>query len=164
MAQSMTLPLVGALALAGVGAGIQLGHSALAEINPIYYSAPPTRFHSDLVANPPSMAAPQMAVAETEQAAPLGNGCVGCRTYPEEYYPIHDATVDDSPGVYAVDGAKVRVAAVQEQPDPEADRLRSEIERVTLYARGAAEPSAQLASADTAPEPGPEVEEAPTTH
>ena len=148
MPQAMTLPIIGVLAVAGVGAGIQLGHSALAEINPIYYSKPATRFHSDLVPNPPSGSAPVMELTRIETAAALGTGCVGCRAYPEEYFPIHDDSVDAEPAVYAMDGDKVRVAAVREEVDPDAARLMEEIKRVERYARGTE--AAETAPASTA--------------
>jgi hypothetical protein len=53
VAQVMTLSAVAALSVAGAGLGVQLGRSAIAEINPIYYSAPPSssRFYADLTPN-----------------------------------------------------------------------------------------------------------------
>lgn len=165
MTQPMTLPLIGALALAGIGAGVHLGHSALAEINPIYYAPSPTRFHSDLVANPPSFSAPALfSDASADTPGALGTGCVGCRTYPEEYRPIHDATVDDESGVYASDGGKVRVAAaIEEEPDPEVLRLQREIARVAQYAQGNAAPAPQFAAAEFSEEPGGQPEALPVT-
>jgi hypothetical protein len=160
----MTLPLIGALALAGVGAGVQLGHAALSEINPVYFSDPPTRFHSDLVANPPSTSPPQLVAASAEDPNALGAGCVGCRTYPEEYYPVHDAAIEDPSGVYADEGAKVRVvAAVEEEPDPETSRLQSEIARVERYARGGTDSAPQLASAELTGEAQSQPESVPVT-
>jgi hypothetical protein len=93
MVHSMTWPIVGALAVTGVGAGVHLGHSAIAEINPIYYNEPATRFHADLSASRPSDSPTPMRLSAPDPAE-LGTGCVGCRTYPEEYYPIHDASID----------------------------------------------------------------------
>jgi len=147
MAQTLRLPIAGALAIAGIGAGIHLGHSALAEINPIYYQTVPTRFHSDLVPNSSSTPAPIAALAQTEAGAALGNGCIGCRAYPEEYIPIHDASVDAEPALYAMEGGKVRLAAVEEEVDPDAARLNEAIQRVELYARGAEDAGAAIGSA-----------------
>jgi hypothetical protein len=136
MAHSMTLPIIGVIALAGVGAGMHLGHSAIAEINPIYFSAPPSRFHGDLVPHRPTGSAPELVLAQADDSNALGTGCVGCRSYPEEYIPIRDASIEDPASVYTSDGGKVRLAAAEAIPDPEAERLRSDIARVEQYARG----------------------------
>jgi hypothetical protein len=63
MARAVTLPLIGTLALTGIGVGIQLGYSAIAEIDPIYYSQPETRFHADLSPYRPSTATPPATLA-----------------------------------------------------------------------------------------------------
>ena len=151
MAQSMTWPMLGILAIAGAGAGIQLGHSAIAEINPIYYSQPPTRFHSDLIANPPSNSPPQIVAAVADDPA-LGTGCIGCRTYPEEYRPIHEASLDGYSTAYV--GEEAAAPPVSEEPDdPEVARLRGDMERVVRYARGSqSEPMTELASAEAEPQ------------
>ncbi len=93
MSRSLTLPTVAILVLAGTGLGVHLGKASIAEINPAYFSEPPTRFHADL--------SPYQRHGYTGLSAPtgtsmvaLGEDCVGCRTYPEEYYPIHDPAVD----------------------------------------------------------------------
>ena len=151
MAHPLTLPTAGLLALAGIGAGIHLGHSAIAEINPSYFSEPPTRFHGDLSANRPIDSSPPTRLAEAGDPA-LGAGCIGCRTYPEEYYPIHEASLDRYSGGFASAADVSEPEFPEEQPDPEAERLRQAIQQVELYARGAAETAAvTYASAEAAP-------------
>jgi hypothetical protein len=49
MAYPVALPAMAALSIAGAGIGVQLGRSAIAEINPLYFSAPQqARFFADL--------------------------------------------------------------------------------------------------------------------
>jgi hypothetical protein len=48
MAHPLTVPTIGVLALAGAGLGLYLGNSAISEINPLYFTDPPSRFHADL--------------------------------------------------------------------------------------------------------------------
>jgi hypothetical protein len=49
MAYPVALPAMAALSIAGAAIGVQLGRSAVAEINPLYFSSPqPTRFFADL--------------------------------------------------------------------------------------------------------------------
>ncbi|HEX8443228.1 MAG TPA: hypothetical protein VF631_06250 [Allosphingosinicella sp.] len=114
MVPRATLPALAALALAGTGTGIYLGKAAVAEINPIYYSEPEARFHSDLAPYRATEAsgyqAGDLSVANLNQA--LGSGCIGCRTYPEEVILVHRGRADK----YVPGGADVSVepvAAVQ---------------------------------------------------
>jgi hypothetical protein len=100
------LPLIAGVAIAGAAAGMQLGHAAIAEIKPAYFEEPQTRFHADLVPyRSPDWAQVQAQeynqppqVVTQDEAMP--GGCVGCRTWPVEYVPRHDPTVDR---VYASD-------------------------------------------------------------
>lgn len=49
MAYPVALPAMAALSIAGAAIGFQLGRSAIAEINPVYFSTPqPARFFADL--------------------------------------------------------------------------------------------------------------------
>lgn len=163
MSHPLTLPTIGLLTLAGIGAGVHLGHSAIAEINPLYFSEPETRFHADLSANPPSDSAPPPLLAQARDPA-LGTGCIGCRTYPEEYFPVHEASLGRYSSGYAANADIVQPAVYEEQPDPEAERIRQDIQRVELYARGSAEArTVQTASAETGPSIEVQGEEAPTT-
>ena len=150
MAHPLTLPTVGLLALAGIGAGIHLGHSAIAEINPMYFSQPATRFHADLSANRPlDPAAPALLTQAKDPA--LGTDCIGCRTFPEEYYPIHEASLDRYSSGFASSGDAPQPELAEEQPDPEAARLRQAIQQVELYARGSSDAAGDAyASAEAA--------------
>ena len=147
MAHPLTLPTVGLLALAGIGAGVQLGYSAIAEIDPSYFSQPATRFHADLSANRPVDSSAPALLAQAQDPA-LGTGCIGCRTFPEEYVPIHEALINRYSSGFAsnADGPASDVA--EEQPDPEAARLRQAIQQVELHARGSAEQPASVAFAE----------------
>lgn len=99
MAHPLTIPTLAVLAVAGSATGVYLGKAAVSEINPVYYSERPATFHGDLVPYRPQAAsevavyrAGQLTPAEMAQA--LGTGCVGCRTYPEEYVPQQDPAVE----------------------------------------------------------------------
>lgn len=48
MAHPMAWPAMAALSIAGAAIGVQLGRSAIAEINPLYFSTPQARFFADL--------------------------------------------------------------------------------------------------------------------
>ena len=151
MAYPLTLPTVGLLALAGIGAGIHLGHSAIAEINPMYFSQPATRFHADLSANRPVDSAPPALLPQAKDIA-SGTGCIDCRAFPEEYYPIHEASIDRYSSGFASNADASEPEIPQVQPDPEAARLRQAIQNVELHARGSSEAAGvAYASAEAAP-------------
>lgn len=73
--------------------GVYLGHSAIAEIDPAYYSSPPTRFHADLVAAS-TMKWEERGPVDVSLIQGLGDGCIRCVDYPEEYWPDHDPAMD----------------------------------------------------------------------
>jgi hypothetical protein len=140
MAHPLTLPTLAVLAVAGSVTGVYLGRSAIAEINPAYYNEPETRFHADLVPqrasfDPPSAyQADGLSQAELDQA--LGSGCVGCRTYPEEYYPVHESSVDKYQPGYAemIDTPAPQPAAYTSEPeDPERAADFATVERYANY-------------------------------
>lgn len=76
-ASTKAIPILGGLALIGTAAGVSLGHSAVSEINPVYYSAAPDRFHGDLTPPRPDWTAPQPALSGASPEG-LGSGCFGC--------------------------------------------------------------------------------------
>ena len=151
MAHQLTWPTMGVLALLGTAAGVHLGYSAIAEINPVHFasSQPRTSFHADLVPNRPIDSAP-MALAADD--AMLGAACVGCRTFPEEYYPIHDASVD---GGYESDWASedsaeaIELTAYAVETLAEVARRKADMERVERYAHAPVTAEEQFASAET---------------
>src|SRR5687768_17534201 len=135
MPVSTTLPIMAGLSILGAALGITLGKSAIAEINPAYFSEPEDDFHADLVPyRSPDWAQVHQAEYRAAQqpviVGELGSGCVGCRTYPVEYYPRHDPEVDRY-----VEGGLLRapeptqVVVVQQAAAPDPAR-----ERIALYA------------------------------
>jgi hypothetical protein len=136
MAHPLTIPMIGGLALMGAGLGLYLGNAAISEINPLYFSERPARFHSDLTPNGGLRLGGPAPLSARADIQDLGSSCIGCRDYPEEYYPIHDASVDGYDSGFAVAEPKVELAAYQPEPVEEVLRLRADIERVERYARG----------------------------
>jgi hypothetical protein len=138
MPHPLTLTTLAGLAAAGSVTGVYLGRSAVAEINPAYYDEPETRFHADLAPHRPGFEAPQLhragALSPADRAGALGSGCVGCRTYPEEYYPVHDSSVDKyQPGYAAMIEAPDPQPAVSE-PDPREKERAADFAAVERYA------------------------------
>jgi hypothetical protein len=98
MPATTTLPVLAGLSILGAALGVNLGRSAVAEINPAYYQEPEEHFHADLVPyRSPDWAQAQAAGYQAAQQpvviGDLGSGCIGCRDYPVEYYPKHDPAV-----------------------------------------------------------------------
>ena len=121
------------LAIAGSVGGVYLGRSAISEINPAYYDEPEPRFHADLVPNPPGFEAPPVHEAgylsPFDTYAALGSGCVNCRAYPEDLYPVHDSSVDKYQPGYAE-----MIEAPAPQPAPYAVDPQEEAERIADFA------------------------------
>lgn len=144
MAHSMTLPTIGVLTLAGAALGMHLGNISIAEINPIYFQEPPTRFHADLAAYQSPTSAGYDLRANSE---PVDVSCVGCRAYPEEYIPVHDPAVDSVGVEWATQQAPVVLASAETgeaaaptERDPALDR----VERYSQFAVAAEEQQAPV--------------------
>ena len=144
MAHLLTTATLGVLAIAGSATGVFLGRAAVSEINPIYFSERADTFHGDLVAYRPQVAgeadiyrAGQLSPAEMAQA--LGTGCVGCRTYPEEYRPRQDPAVEPERYRELSSDAPVQLAVYDPQAD-EAGRSAdfAQVERYSSYPVAAA--------------------------
>lgn len=139
MPHPFTISTLAALAVAGSVGGVYLGRSAIAEINPAYYNEPETRFHADLVPNPPGFDAPPVHEAgylsPSETYAALGSGCVNCRAYPEDLYPVHDSSVDEYQPGYAemIEAPAPQPAAYTPDPQEEAERA-ADLATIQLYA------------------------------
>ena len=122
-----SVPMLAGLALVGTAAGVSLGHSAISEINPLYYVEAPSRFHADGVPQRPDWTAPQpaLAAAETVTAGSLGDGCFGCGGDRVEYYSAPAVvTYTDSWRADAERAAAPAAPAyVEEAPDPERERV-----------------------------------------
>ena len=156
MPQSLTIATLSVLAVAGSVTGVYLGRSAIAEINPAYYDEPETRFHADMVPSPPGFDAPVTRagyLTQAERQRALGSGCVGCRTYPEEYYPVHDSSVDKyQPGYAEMEEAPAAQPAVY-SPKPQDDGRAADFAAVERYA---SYPVVEMAAAE--PVAGAQVE------
>ena len=130
MANPLILPAAAMLALIGAGVGVHLGNAAIAEINPAYYDVeqPRARFYADMTPNLGGRNWEEVHRAElraTRAGLPTQSTCVGCRTYPEEYYPVHEASlgkpqtgwaeIDETPAVEM----EAEVEASAADPDPQ---------------------------------------------
>jgi hypothetical protein len=135
MPQSMTLPLVAGLAIVGAAGGVSLGRSAIAEINPAYFTDPEVPFHADLSPyRSPDWAQVQAAEYQQEIVPEgLGSGCVGCVPLPAVYLPEQGTWSGgyEEPPVVRIAGYKEASAAGAEPlpRDPEVER----IERYASY-------------------------------
>ncbi len=156
MRVSKSLPIAAGIAIAGAAMGVQLGRSAIAEIDPLYFAERPVRFHAELAANRSSDWA-QVQAAEYQREAPaagLGSGCIRCVPAPVEYVPERHGAIEYAgwtvyPSEEPAEPALATLA--EEAPDPE----RQWVERYASYAV-AAEPLEAAAveeEAYAAPEP-----------
>jgi hypothetical protein len=83
-----------ALTVAGAGLGVYLGKSAIAEMNPAYFTSPVSTFHADLVAAAPNFGtSPLTARSETFEG--LGTGCVRCPEAPVEFASVTEVGFED---------------------------------------------------------------------
>jgi hypothetical protein len=123
------IPVLGGLALIGTAAGVSLGHSAVSEINPVYFTSAPDRFHAELAPQRPDLAPPPAALSAVSGEG-LGSGCFGCSTRGGEYYAA-PAVVTYTDGWQA---DAQRAAAPIEAPFVEETAPDPERERVVRYA------------------------------
>lgn len=164
MPNPLTLATLAVLTAAGSVTGLYLGHSAIAEINPAFYDEPETRFHADLVPNPPGFDAPPVTragyVSPAEYGQAFGRGCVGCLTYPEEYRPVHDSSVDEYRPRYAeMNTPAPRPAAeTMEVPGPVEQERAADF---ALVGRYAAPEAVEEPAAEELPTEEPAVEATP---
>ncbi|HYD36735.1 MAG TPA: hypothetical protein VEA60_03925 [Allosphingosinicella sp.] len=135
MPATTTLPIMAGLSILGVALGVNLGRSAISEINPAYFSEAEDSFHSDLVPyRSPDWAQVQASEYRAAQqpvlVGDLGSGCIGCRDYPVEYVPRHEPAVDGYPDDHSanVPAAPAQIVIVE---TPASDPAR---ERIQLYA------------------------------
>jgi hypothetical protein len=137
MANPLMLPTAAMLALVGAALGVVLGNGAINEINPVHFQTeePRSRFYADLTPQGyrdwQSVQAAEFRAAES--GIDLGSGCVGCRTYPEEYVPVHEASLGKpSTGWAEVTEEMVEAPAVQ--PAVEVQEDEPDLEQVERYA------------------------------
>jgi hypothetical protein len=151
MPATTTLPIMAGLAILGAAAGINLGRSAVSEINPAYFSEPEESFHADLSPyRGPDWAQVQAAEYTAAQqpvvVGDLGSGCIGCRDYPVEYVPRHDPAVDGSQDGYAASAAQPAQIVIVETPAAP-DPARERIAQYASYPVSSDEKPAQAAEA-----------------
>jgi hypothetical protein len=152
MPATTTLPIMAGLAILGAAAGVNLGQSAVAEINPAYFSDPEDSFHSDLVPyRSPDWAQVQAAEYRAAQqpvlVGDLGSGCIGCRDYPVEYVPRHDPAVDGYQDGYAASAPAAAPAQIYIVEAPAADPARERIQAYASYPVSSDERPAHVAEA-----------------
>lgn len=130
MTYPMNIVMTALLAVLGVGTGVHLGRSAIAEINPLYYSEPQAgASYAELSGyGRPREASPPAGEPEYAMAG-LGTGCIGCRTYPEEYYPQTEPQVDG----YAASARAPREELVPQYAVYEAGAYAQASDEVTAY-------------------------------
>jgi hypothetical protein len=119
------VPLIAGLALIGTAAGVSLGHSAVSEINPVYFTSVPDRFHADRTPQRADWTAPQPALSAVS-AEGLGSGCFGCSAASFEHYaaPAAVAYTDGWRADAERAAAPIPPAFVEEAaPDPERERV-----------------------------------------
>jgi hypothetical protein len=159
MPATTTLPIMAGLAILGAAAGVNLGRSAVSEINPAYFNDADDSFHADLVPyRSPDWAQVQASEYRAAQqpvlVGDLGGGCIGCRTYPVEYVPRHEPAVDGYQDGYAASAsqpAQVVIVETPAAPDPARERIRL----YSSYPVSSDEKPAEVAQApaETATEP-----------
>jgi hypothetical protein len=150
MPVSTTLPMVAGLSILGAALGITFGRSAVAEINPAYFSESEDDFHADLVPNrSPDWAQVQQTEYRSAQQpvliGELGSGCVRCADYPVAYVPRHDPAVDLYSGTDEAVAPQPAQIVIVETPAP--DPAREQIQRYSSYPVSSEEKPVQVAEA-----------------
>jgi len=151
MAYPVTLPVVGAVSLAGAALGIYFGHGAIAEVKPFYFSPPPvSHFYADLTPagyHPAEINPVSMADFWTNEANASGRGeCFDCRNQIDAVFSASDQS-PATPGPYSVE---------VDEPSVEAP-LAPDVERYANFpvtAEEAATPRTQMAAAEQQPDAG----------
>jgi hypothetical protein len=125
-----TLAIAGGLSIAAAAAGIGLGRSTIAEINPAYLQDPEVPFYSDLVPGARQRADwAQVQAQEYQAAGQAPASCVGC-TWPVDPAPREDPVVAryDRPEAAALPPperaeAPARIVIVERPVSPERVRV-----------------------------------------
>lgn len=114
--------------------GVRLGQSAIAEIDPAYFSTPPTRFHADLVAAS-AMKWEERGPVDASLIQGLGDGCIRCVDYPEEYWPDHDPIIDEHRQLsLASVEYEERPEPADQNPAPVPEEVSVPVQRYAYYA------------------------------
>ncbi|MEA3033033.1 MAG: hypothetical protein QOH86_1049 [Sphingomonadales bacterium] len=141
MPNSLILPLIAGLSLAGAAVGVQLGHSAISEIDPSLFSEPEENFHAGLA---PYQSPDWAQVQQAEYAQPevvaqpeVPPACIGCVTWPLELGPQPSAATPREYRIAPEPPARVRYAGTETVPsvvvDDVPDAARERIARYSSY-------------------------------
>jgi len=160
---SLVLPLIAGLSLAGAAVGVQLGHSAIAEIDPGLFAEPEESFHAGLV---PYQSADWAQVQQAEYRQQdvvtqpeVPPACVGCVTWPLELGPQPSAAVPRDYRTAAEPSVRTRYVEVETVPsvvvDEAPDPARERIARYSSFPVSADDKPAEAAQvpAETSTEP-----------
>ena len=135
MPNSLVLPLIAGLSIAGAAVGVQLGHSAIAEIDPSLFSEPEESFHAGLA---PYQSPDWARVQQAEYAQPevvaqpeVPPACIGCVTWPIELGPQPSVVAPREYRVAAEPSGRVRYArtemvssvVIDDVPGPARERI-----------------------------------------
>ncbi|HEY0626365.1 MAG TPA: hypothetical protein VGD10_06485 [Allosphingosinicella sp.] len=171
MASPVSLSTIAALALAGVGSGLYLGKSAVAEIDPVYFSSPfsASKFHADLVPGATDFDAPAPQLQAAAYVEGLGDGCVLCPPPVAAEYQVRDYGTHYEEGYasYVSAPADDVIEDAQEAIRREARRAAlQEVERYAHFQVSSDEKPLRLASADAeeevaVEEPAPDADPVP---
>lgn len=169
MAQGSKWAALAIVCLGGVSGGAFLGRSAIAEINPLYFSAPQgTKSYAALGPHQSSdWAEAKPATLRTDDGVGLGTGCIGCRAYPEEYRPDRRGIDPDGSFVdpYAATNPPTRYAVYEPAQPTQADladaaQREAELRDIERYSTYPVTQEQQTSLAAAEPQPEPTISEA----
>jgi hypothetical protein len=160
MANPFTITSMAVVSIAGAALGVYLGHGAVAEINPAYFSSPPEgRFFSDLVPGGYRVAASRTDGSWANDVNISGRPeCFDCANFIDEQVASAELPAEQTDPVY-----------IEDAPGPDAYRPSVDIERYASFpvteeeARQPRSASMQsyAASRDDSGQPNGEEENAP---
>ncbi len=133
MAHKLTLPTLSILVLVGAGAGVHLGRSAIAEIDPLYFSEPPSRFHADLVPYRSSVAHSSV-LPLPEAVLELQPACYGCAAPAADPEPVYEAPQAAYENRYDAAAEPVEIADLEAEPSQAELQRQADLARVERYA------------------------------
>jgi hypothetical protein len=122
MAYPVALPTMAALSIAGAVAGVQLGRSAIAEINPVYFSTPQAaRFFADLTPKAYRLGASAWSDStdywHNELNVSGRSACLDCSSNFDGAETVEAALPDWDESTPSSDRAEAEAKAEAEEPD-----------------------------------------------
>jgi hypothetical protein len=144
MAYPVALPAMAALSIAGAAVGVQLGRSAIAEINPVYFSTPQARFFADLTPKAYRLGSSSWSDSTDYRVNELnvsGRGaCLDCSGNFVEPETVEAALPDwDEPTLPWDRAEEARNPAADPTEDPDRALRASQIERYASFPAAAEE-------------------------